>query len=200
MKLLELIDLNEVVPIMALTYLLAMVGSLMIHPRSVDALWAGRIAAGTFIVYTLAGLVAWAPSRVSEALSIVVKAILAAGLVWAISRIVLPVFFFVYDRTVGAAIREAEKAREDLIAGRWWCIFDYIKRKDFEEQRRLEQKEKEGAAAPISVDVEVVAREAKKRYERKLAVIEAAAMGQDEREAAKRKAHQQYLRELDGAL
>jgi hypothetical protein len=200
MRILEAIDLNETIPIVALIYLLAMVGSLMIPQGGDLPRWAARIAGGTFVLYAIAGLVKWPPRSMVDVLVIVVKAILAGGLLWSVSRIALPAVFFIYERLIGDALREAEKAEERRYADQWWFMFDWIKKREFAEQQRLEEEAQAVESAPRPIDVEAVARDAKQRYERKLAVIDAASMGQDEREAAKRKAHQQYLRDLDGAL
>ncbi len=201
MRILEAINLNETVPIVALIYLLALVGQQMTLPNSESARWSARVAGGTFISYAVAGLCAWPPSRVLDAVAIVVRAILAGGLLWTIARIALPSFFFVWNRSVGAVLREIEAARAKEASDRWWAYFSWVKEREYEEKQRQLKEEnelQEERARPINRDA--IAGEAKHRYEKKLAIIESANMEADEKVAATMKAKQQYFRELNEAI
>lgn len=198
MSILEAINLQESVPIVVLIFLLTIVGNQMIAFRPETHRWALRLAAAAFIGYALAALGTWPPAEAWDVVAIVVRAMLACGLVLAISKIALTAVGFLYDRTLGDYLRKLRAARQAQLEQERWEREHALRKQEYElEQRKLERPK---PPAPPPPDREAIAAQAKARYRATVAMIEEAGMNELEKQAALNKAKQQYLRMLDGVL
>lgn len=199
MSILEAINLNEFVPIVVLIFLLEVVGNQMIAYRPETQRWALRLAAAAFIGYALAALGAWPPTEAWDVVAIVTRAMLAGGLMLAISKIALTAIGFLYDRTLGDYLRNLRAERQRKLADERWQLEHELRKQEYEmEQRKLEGPPP--PSPPPPPDREAIAARAKARYRAAIAIIEEAHMDELEHQAALKKAKQQYLRMLDGAL
>jgi hypothetical protein len=199
MSILEAINLDEFVPIVVLIFLLEVVGNQMIAFRPETRRWALRLAAAAFIGYALAALGVWPPHEAWDVVAIVMRAMLAGGLVLAISKIALTAAGFLYDRTIGEHLRRLQAERQRKLDDERWQQEHELRVKEYElAQRKLERPKP--APPPPPPDRDAIAAQAKARYRATIAIIEDANFDEAEREAAIKKAKQQYLRALDGAM
>jgi len=133
MNLLETIRLEEFFPILFVIYILHLVGLQMMGEDRQVNWWTHRLAAVAFVGYSVAGLATWSPRSAWDLVSLVLRAVLAAGLVLTVSRILLAMTFFVYRRTVGA----------------WWQKWRFFlqRRRAERERRRQWERERENKAS-----------------------------------------------------
>jgi len=127
---------------------------------------------------------------------IVAAMLLSVPIGWVLLAVVVSLLFLI-DLLIMAGVasarrREAERQAAD----------ERRKKEEAEKQKREEKEAYEKALRerPPPPTQEELAEAARQRYERKLRSIEAAGFDAIELKAAKTKARQEYLRELDGIL
>lgn len=112
-QVLDLINLDEFVPLLVLICLLLIIGGQMTRPDLAMHQLARRLSAGTLLLYAAMGICTWQPLSVSDLLVILVRAILATGVVYGVATILLPVFQYVLGGTMSAIVqRNRQRAAE----------------------------------------------------------------------------------------
>jgi hypothetical protein len=164
-------------------------------PRTAPAMvWAGIL---TLLLVGASGYAAVRPSRAVEVFGIAVVAWICASAAALTAAVLLPPFFSLYDGWKHmCANRDQEAARVQHLA-------------EMEEAARQRRAEEVAAAARMEAmkrdrprhqtRAERLA-EAKARYEQALFLLESAGLSEGELRAAKEKAKQDYLKEMDQVL
>lgn len=101
-SLLEWISFDELPALVVLIWLLWVTGGQMTRPTECSHRWVRRTAALTLIIYAGLAIDAFGPSGPTDLLSILVRALLAAGLVGGLASIVLPLAHAVGSEMVKA--------------------------------------------------------------------------------------------------
>lgn len=87
---LEWINLDELPELIVLIGLLWVIGGKMTRPTDFSNRWLRRVVAMTLLTYSCTAIYAWSPSSAGDAVVILIRALLAAGLVGGAASIVLP--------------------------------------------------------------------------------------------------------------
>jgi hypothetical protein len=178
MFVLEWIDLGEFIPLGLLIGLLYFIGSQVSGDDPRIQRWSRAVSVLSFVAYAVAGISAWGAWNATELLLIVIRAMFAAGIVLGIARIVLPFAVFMYQQLTPSSVpREIEPSPPPP---------------------NPEPSEAPPTAPPPTR--EEIAATALTAYEARLKVVENANLDEAELHAAKLKAKQQYLKELDQAI
>ena len=101
---LEWINLDELPALIVLICLLWLIGGQMTRPSEFSNQWVRRTAAVTLLAYTGLAIHAWQPSGPTDLLVILIRALLATGLVGGLASIILPL-----SHAVGSEILSAMK-------------------------------------------------------------------------------------------
>lgn len=90
-EMLDLVRLEEFLPLVVLCLILLFIADKVTRPDAGVLTTSRRLTAVTFVVYLAAGTSNWRPSNATELLIVVLKACMAAGIVFAIAILVLGV-------------------------------------------------------------------------------------------------------------
>ncbi len=113
-KVLDFIELDQFLPVVTLTILLAFIGDNMAAGRQSVLVWARRSAAVGLIFSAIALIEQLNPTTPSEFLVVAIRAAMAAGLCWSISTIVLAVAVSAYQSIINPAVSQHRKAAEHV--------------------------------------------------------------------------------------
>ncbi len=178
---LDFVSLDEVVPLVLLMALLGFVGCQA--SGKVESQWAARVGLIAFLAFAAAGWSEWQPESPAEFATLALRALMAAGLAAAASAVVLPVITYAVSSI--AALFPKQPPKPEPVAQ---------PKKELPEEPVIV----EPVAPPLTGEEKAAA--AKKKYEAKLAMLDAAGLDPTERHSAGEKAKQDYLRELDDAM
>ena len=203
--LIEFFDLDDAIPITLLVCLLRFVGGQMDDRDSTVRWWTRGFAGAAFLLYAAAGVAHYAPSTAWEFAALALRSILAMGTAGAVACVLVPVACFFHRHLCAEPRRKereraAEKARQDAT--------DDHRREEAERERlerqRLDEEEsrrrEEIASRPPPPTREERMAAARRRHESTLALLEGSGLDAIELQAAKLKAKQSLLKELDGLL
>ncbi len=108
-SLLDIIDPDEFLPLVVLICLLCFLGGQFVVADTEIHRLARRLAAAAFMLYGLCGFIEWLPDSAWGFLSLAIRSLLAAGMVFGLSLLVLPVTDFTYQHTVGRVLAMTRK-------------------------------------------------------------------------------------------
>ena len=182
---LESLNLEDAVPLALLVSILWVVGSQMAKEYSIAQVGAKRIAACGFVAYAIAGIAMWAPDSIGEVLEIVVRALLAGGLLMGMSLVLLPIIAVLYRNTIARALNRKETEPEPP-------------QPTAASIAPVESPEPPPQdPAPTTAER---ASAAQQRYDERLRVLATAKLDDLELKAAREHAKQQYLKDLDEVM
>lgn len=201
---LDFFDLQDVIPLVLLIWLLAFVGGQM-STNEDDRWWARGFAVVGFLLYCGFAIEAWQPSRAGDFLELGVRALLAMGIVHGLARIAVPIVRFLYKHLWAEPMAKQrawaeEKERRDA-AERAACEkaeAEQAERKRQEDEQRRRQEELANRPPPPTREERMES--AKQRFEKTMRTLTAAGLDEIEMKAAHERAKQQYLRDIDEAL
>ena len=96
---LEWINLNELPELIVLIGLLWLIGQEMTQPTEFSNRWVRRIGVATLLVYVVGAIQTRPPYHVADLLAILVRALLAAGMVGGLASILVPLFHPLFQKT-----------------------------------------------------------------------------------------------------
>lgn len=205
MELLEFFNLQDTVPLLLLICLLEFVGKQMSGDDGTVLWWARGFAGAGFLCYAAAGIDAWHPTKAGDFLLIGIRALLAMGTVHGLARVLLPIIGFFYRHLWAIP---AERHRKWMDEQEQRAAAEGAQRAKAEQEQAERERQAEAerrraeelARRPPPPTREERLAAAKQRYDSTLGVLSSAGLDDIELTAAKEKAKQQYLRELDEAL
>jgi hypothetical protein len=171
------INLDEAFPIIFLIVLLSVLGEHM--PQNA---WPRQIGVTAFLAYIAFGVEAWGAPTVTAFSLIVVRAVLAAGLIYGFAGILIPFGIFIYEQIPKP---EPELKPEIVIP---------------EEEEEPEPELEPPPPPPPEPTLEEKADAALAKLEKKRAVMKKAKLDAEEEKSLDLKLTQDYLKELDKAV
>ncbi len=203
--LLEFFTLRDTIPLVLLIGLLQFVGSQMAGNNSTVLWWARGCAAAGFLLFAGLGIEAWRPTRAGDFLALGVRALLAMGTIHGLARVTVPAICFLHLHLWATPLKNQrawaeERARQ---AAAEKDAREKAERERVERERLAEEvrrRQEEIARRPPPPNREELVAAAKQRHESILRTLESAGLDETELRAAREKAKQQYLRELDEAM
>jgi hypothetical protein len=202
---LEFFRLSEAVPLVLLICLLRFVGGQIAGEHAAPRWWARGFAAAGFLSYAIAGIALWEPKTPHDFLRVGAQAVLAMGTVHGLALVTLPVVRFLYlqlwamplERQRLLAEERARKAESEKRT-REAAERQKAERDQKVEEERRKQEEIANRPPPPTREERIAA--AQERFDKTLALLASAKLDDTELRAAKERAKQQYLRELDEAM
>lgn len=202
---LDFFRLSEAGPLILLICLLWFVGGQIAGEHAAPRWWARGFAAAGFLSYAAFAIDRWGPRTPSEFLTVGLQALLAMGTVHGLALVTLPVVRFLYVHLWATPLerhRARAKERDQKVeAERQKREAAAQEQQDRERKAELERRKKEEIAnrPPPPTRQERVAA-AQQRFEATLRMLSTAGLDDTELQAARERAKQQYLRELDEAI
>lgn len=182
---LEFINLEDFVPLALLVIVLCVVGSQMAAVSSTAQRLAKILAACGFVTFAIVGIAEWQAETPWEFLQVVIRSLIAGGLVLGLSLVLLPMLVVVYRNTLGLVLANGEMKPE-------------------QPQQRKERDvpvEKSDPPPPIPPPTAAErASTAQQRYEERLRVLATAKLDDTELKAAQDRAKQLYLKDLNEVM
>ncbi|HYV34595.1 MAG TPA: hypothetical protein VE988_02760, partial [Gemmataceae bacterium] len=196
---------NELGPLILLICLLQLVGRQIAGSTSIFYRCARGFGAVTFLLYAGFGIEEWKPRTASQFFIIGVQAVLAMGTMHGLAIVILPFLHFLYEHLWARPLKrrrflDQERALKEAIE-KQELDAAASKQAASEELKKLEQRRRdEEARRPPPPTREESLAAARDRHDRTVQLLESANLDEAELRAARNRAKQQYLREIDSLL
>lgn len=201
---LEFFSVDHALSLLLLIELLEFVGGRIGDSQSISW-WARGFAAAGFLFYAAAGIENFAPRTPQEFLKIGVQALFAMGTSHGLALVTLPTVRFLYLHLLAmplersrAAVEQRARESEHEQQEREREERAQLERQQKTAEERRKQAELANRPPPLTREQRMAS--AQERYDATLALLASALLDETELRAAKERAKQQYLRDLDEAM
>ena len=202
---LQFFNLGDALPLLLLIWLLHFVGGQMNGDNAAVVWWARGVAAAGFLFYAGGGIATWTPTKAVGFLTVGLQALLAMGTAHGLALVILPVLRFFYQHLWAQPLERQRVLAEDRarrVAAENEKLAVAAQHQAARERRAEEERRKQEEIArrppPPSREERLTA--ARKRYDHTLHLLASASLDDTELHAARERAKQQYLREMDEVM